>query len=178
MTSSDYDIEVFDDACAMREALRVKNTNNKARMIAGYCYPWISDRDKSKMDIILPGGFAAQWNFTTNEFATDENSFDQVGCIHSTQGLEFEYVGVIIGMDMQYVGGKVVTDYHRRYLKRDKTIANVRSAEDERLADRIIRNTYKTLLSRGQKGCYVYCEDCNLGKYIRQRLIEARQLGD
>ena len=174
----DYDIEVFDDACAMREALRVKNTNNKARMIAGYCYPWISDRDKSKMDIILPGGFAAQWNFTTNEFATDENSFDQVGCIHSTQGLEFEYVGVIIGMDMQYVGGKVVTDYHRRYLKRDKTIANVRSAEDERLADRIIRNTYKTLLSRGQKGCYVYCEDCNLGKYIRQRLIEARQLGD
>ena len=62
----DYDIRVFDDPCEMRDQLRVRNTNNKARMIAGYCYPWVSRKDKSRMDIKLPGGFEAQWNFTTD----------------------------------------------------------------------------------------------------------------
>ena len=168
----EYDIQIFDDPCEMREALRSKNTNNKARMIAGYCYPWVSDSDISLMDIKLPGGFEAQWNFTTNEFATHENSFEQVGCIHSTQGLEFDYVGIIIGKDLQFEDGKVITDYNQRYLKRDKTIQNVKTDEDKALADRIIRNTYKTLLSRGQKGCYIYCEDEQLRDYLRLRLSQ------
>ena len=172
----DYDIRVFDDPCEMREALREKNGHNKARMIAGYCYPWVSDKDKSKVDIILPGGFEAQWNFDTNRFATDEDSFEQVGCIHSTQGLEFDYVGIIIGMDMQYHDGKVITDYRQRFLKRDKSIAGVHTEADEKLADRIIRNTYKTLLSRGQKGCFVYCEDAELRNYIRHRLEQVRRM--
>ncbi|MBR5136889.1 MAG: DUF2075 domain-containing protein [Clostridia bacterium] len=166
----EYDIQIFDNPCEMREALRLKNTRNKARMIAGYCYPWVSDNDKSLIDIKLPDGFEAQWNFNTNEFATHENSFEQVGCIHSTQGLEFDYVGIIIGKDMRYEDGKVITDYNQRYLKRDKTIQNVKTDEDRKLADRIIRNTYKTLLSRGQKGCYIYCEDAKLRDYLRLRL--------
>ena len=170
----DYDIRVFDDPCEMREELRKRNGNNKARMIAGYCYPWVSDKDKSKVDIVLSNGFKAQWNFDTNQFATDENSFDQVGCIHSTQGLEFDYVGIIIGLDLQYHNGRVVTDYKQRYLKRDKSISGVATAEDEKIADRIIRNTYKTLLSRGQKGCYVFCEDPELRTYIKQRLEMVR----
>lgn len=170
-----YDIRVFDDAVTMRETLRKYNSNNKARMIAGYCYPWISDKDKSKMDIILRGGFEAQWNFNTNSFATDKNSFEQVGCIHSTQGLEFDYVGVIVGLDMKYNGGKVITDYKQRYLERDKTIANVHTLEDIQLADKIIRNTYKTLLSRGQKGCFIYCEDTELRNYIKKRLEFVKQ---
>lgn len=171
----DYGIKVFDDACQMREALREKNTRNKARMIAGYCYPWVSDSDKSLIDIRIRGGFEAQWNFTTDRFAIDPDSFEQVGCIHSTQGLEFDYVGIIIGMDMQYRNGKVITDYTRRYLKRDKTIQHVHTEEDRRLADRIIRNTYKTLLSRGQKGCYVFCEDEALGNYLKEKLAKARK---
>ena len=170
----EYDIKVFDDACIMREELRKKNMNNKARMIAGYCYPWVSDKDRSQIDIHLPGGFEAQWNFTTDRFASDPDSFEQVGCIHSTQGLEFDYVGVIIGLDMQYVDGHVITDYTQRYLKRDKTIQKVKTDADRALADRIIRNTYKTLLSRGQKGCYVYCQDEKLGKYIKERLSTVR----
>lgn len=166
----DYDIKVFDSPVDMREALRAKNGNNKARMIAGYCYPWVSDKDKSKIDISLPNGFEGQWNFDTNKFATDPESFEQIGCIHSTQGLEFEYVGVIIGLDMQFRDGKVVTDYTKRYLKRDKTISNVKTEEDRNKADKIIRNTYKTLLSRGQKGCYIYCEDTALGDHIKSWL--------
>ena len=168
----DYDIEVFDDACEMRDALRTKNTNNKARMIAGYCYPWLSQNDKSKMDIILPGGFKAQWNFTTEQFATDPDSFEQVGCIHSTQGLEFEYVGIIIGLDMVYKNNEVVTDYTKRD-RRDSSIPRGKTQEDRVLADKIIRNTYKTLLSRGQKGCYIYCQDNALRDYIKKRLSAA-----
>ncbi len=166
----DYDIKIFDSPVSMREALRAKNYNNKARMIAGYCYPWVSDKNKKLIDITLPGGFEAQWNFTTQEFATDPNSFEQVGCIHSTQGLEFDYVGIIIGLDMQYRDGKVITDYNKRFRKRDKTIGKVTNQVEKLRADKIIRNTYKTLLSRGQKGCYIYCEDKALGCYLKKRI--------
>ena len=169
----DYDIRMFDDACEMRDALRTKNANNKARMIAGYCYSWLSKNDKSKMDIILPGGFEAQWNFTTDKFATDPDSFEQVGCIHSTQGLEFEYVGIIIGLDMVYRDNEVVTDYRKRD-RRDSSIPRGKTQRDLLLADKIIRNTYKTLLSRGQKGCYIYCQDHALSDYLKKRLALAR----
>jgi DUF2075 family protein len=170
----DYDIRVFDDPSKMRDALRKKNTKNKARMIAGYCYPWLSKKDKSKTDIEI-GDFKAQWNFDTNSFATGKDSFEQVGCIHSTQGIEFDYVGVIIGLDMQYKDGRVITDYKERYSKSDKSITGVNTPEKEKLADKIIRDTYKTLLTRGQKGCYVYCQDERLGKYIKERLLSVHK---
>ena len=124
------------------------------------------------MDIILPGGFEAQWNFTTHMFASDPNSFDQVGCIHSTQGLEFEYVGIIIGLDLIYRDGNVVTDYKQRD-RSDKSIPRGKTQESLALADKIIRNTYKTLLSRGQKGCYIYCQDKALSDYLKKRLALA-----
>lgn len=170
----DYDIRVFDSAVEMREELRKHNSNNKARMIAGYCYRWSSKNDRSQNDIILPNGFAAQWNFDTNTFATAATSFEQVGCIHSTQGLEFDYVGIIIGKDLRFENNRVITDYRERD-SRDRTIQGVRNDADRALADRIIRNTYKTLLSRGQKGCFVYCEDTALAEHLRTRLSLVRQ---
>ncbi len=164
----EYDIRVFDDASTMRETLRPLNANNKARMIAGYCYEWNSKEDKSRMDIVLPGGFEAQWNFTTDSFAIDENSFDQVGCIHSTQGLEFDYVGIIIGKDLIYRDGEVLTDTGA--IARSDNSSGIRSCKDRAKADRLIRNTYKVLLSRGQKGCFVYCEDHALNEYMKARV--------
>lgn len=173
----DYDIRVFESPTKMREELRKHNTNNKARMIAGYCYPWESRYDKTKYDIFLPDNFKAQWNFTTTTFATDPDSFEQVGCIHSTQGLEFNYVGIIIGLDLRYCKERqmVITDYKKR-AKSDFTISGVKTEEDRLLADRIIRNTYRTLLTRGQKGCFVYCEDDSLSQYFRERLEYAKTL--
>ena len=177
---TDYDIEIFDSPRVMREQLRAKNTNNKSRMIAGYCYPWNSKNDKTKTDIVLEDGFRAQWNFTTDQFATDLDSFEQVGCIHSTQGLEFDYVGIIIGLDMRYENGKVITDRTKRAktdssVKGDNTLSGL---SKEALLDRIIRNTYKTLLSRGQKGCYVYCEDKPLSEYLKEKLRKAKEEGE
>lgn len=169
----DYEIKVFDNPCDMREALREKNRiKNKARMIAGYCYEWISKNDPTRFDIILPNDFKAQWNFSsTSTWAIDEDSFNQVGCIHTSQGLEFDYVGVIIGKDLKYRAGRVITDSRER-AKSDQSLRGLNQKEknDPMLGDRIIRNTYKTLLTRGQKGCYIYCEDEELQKYFKERI--------
>jgi uncharacterized protein len=168
----DYDVRLFDDPNLMYEALKSKNNNNKSRMIAGYTYEWVSKEDKTKFDIILNSNFKKHWNFSTDEFAIDPDSFDQVGCIHSTQGLEFDYVGIIIGMDLRYENGRVITDKDKT-AKSDKS-SGVRATKDLALADKIIRNTYKTLLSRGQKGCYIYCEDESLANYLREVLKNKR----
>ena len=164
----DYDVRVFDDPNKMRDELRKLNrVNNKARMLAGYCYNWISKTDSNALDIQLDNGFKAQWNFSnTQTWAIDEDSFEQVGCIHTSQGLEFDYCGVIIGKDLVYRNGKVLTDYTQRA----KTDQSLRGNRDIGLADRIIRNTYKTLLSRGQKGCFIYCEDKSLLTFIKQTI--------
>ena len=164
----DYDVKVFEDPSEMYAALKQKNNNNKSRMIAGYTYEWFSDKDKTQFDIFLPNGFKKQWNFDTEGFAIDPNSFEQVGCIHSTQGLEFDYVGIIIGMDLRYENGSVITD--RSKTAKSDNSSGVRTTKNIELADRIIRNTYKTLLSRGQKGCYIYCEDKNLSDFLKIKL--------
>lgn len=164
----DYDVRVFDNPNEMREELRKLNKkNNKARMLAGYCYNWVSKANPNAIDIKLENGFEAQWNFSnTQTWAIDENSFEQVGCIHTSQGLEFDYCGVIIGQDLVYRDGKVITDYH----KRAKTDQSLRGNNNLEIADKIIKNTYKTLLSRGQKGCFIYCEDKALSSYISKML--------
>lgn len=168
----DYDVQIFDSPSKMREALKEKNQNNKARMIAGYCYEWNSEKkakDSNIYDIELEDNFRAKWNFReTSTWAIDENSFDQVGCIHTSQGLEFEYCGIIIGKDLRYEDGKVITDKSKE-ASSDKS-SGIKSCKDEELADKLIRNTYKTLLSRGQKGCYIYCEDVALREYLKEKI--------
>lgn len=163
----DYDVKIFDSALSMKKALEKKNINNKARMIAGYCYDWKSKNNKDAYDIVFDDGFRAKWNFTTNEWATDIDSFNQVGCIHSSQGLEFDYVGVIIGEDLIYENGMVQTDYTKRS-KNDRSLFGIKKTRNYKLADKIIRNTYRTLLSRGQKGCYIYCENKQLSNHLKE----------
>lgn len=175
----DYDIRVYDDPVKMREDLRELNKiNNKARMIAGYCYEWVTQRnpDNDLYDIELGDNFKAKWNFrNTKTWAIDETSFDQVGCIHTSQGLEFDYIGVIIGNDLRYENGKVITDYTKR-AKSDRSLDGIQKYGRYKEADEIIRNTYKTLLTRGQKGCYIYCEDRALNKYLKERIELSKRM--
>lgn len=167
----DFDIKLFEDPNQMRMYLSQKNAiNNKARMLAGYCYEWASKNNPNgnTYDIYLENGFRAKWNFgNTSTWAIDADSFPQVGCIHTSQGLEFDYVGVIIGKDLRYENGKVITDPSKR-ARSDKSLVGISSNPLHVTADRIIRNTYKTLLTRGQKGCYIYCEDKALFAYLAQ----------
>ena len=136
-------------------------------MIAGYCYDWDVKHKRGDYDIYLEDGFKAKWNLEGDKiFAINPKSFEEVGCIHTTQGLEFDYVGVLIGKDLRYdeTLGAVVTD--KTQISKDDKSSGIRSASDD-VAEKLIKNTYKTLLTRGQKGCYIYCEDVALREYIK-----------
>lgn len=165
-----FDFRVFDSAVELREALREKNAiNNKSRMTAGYCYDWDVKKGRGDYDIILPDGFKAKWNLAGDKiFAINPNSFEQVGCIHTVQGLEFDYVGVLIGQDLRYdqSSGRIITD--KSMISKDDKTSGIRTSDDVQ-ARRLILNTYKTLLTRGQKGCYVYCEDKALSDYLKRK---------
>ncbi|WP_317395789.1 DNA/RNA helicase domain-containing protein, partial [Blautia hydrogenotrophica] len=94
--------------------------------------------------------------------------------IHTSQGLEFDYVGVIIGEDLRYEKGHVVTDFQKR-AKTDRSLSGIKKMFKEnpqkalKEADEIIKNTYRTLLTRGMKGCYIYCVDSGLREYLKER---------
>ncbi len=166
-----YEFKVFDDPSEMREALRIKNKiNNKARMVAGYCYDWDVKHHRGLYDIVIGKDFKAKWNLENdNIWAINPNSFEEVGCIHTAQGLEFDYVGVLIGKDLIFdqKTRRVITD--KNAISKDDKSSGIRTASDKE-AHRLILNTYKTLLTRGQKGCYVFCEDSALRDYYKMRL--------
>lgn len=149
--------------------------DGKARLVAGYCWEWETKRDPAAEADIVIGDFAMKWNLSSDRtFAISEGSIDQVGCIHTAQGLEFSYVGVIIGADLRYEQGRVITDFTKR-ARSDKSlhglIGPARRKDPHALQeiDDIIRNTYRTLMTRGMRGCYVYCVDPNLAAYLRSR---------
>ena len=175
----DYDFRVFDDPNELYDAIVKRNDNNKARMVAGYCWDWVKagQNNADVLDITIPEfGFAKSWNLgNTSTWAIDPKSIEQIGCIHTCQGLEFDYVGVIIGDDMRYENGRIVTDATKR-AKTDSSLKGLKKliAEDpdaaEEIADKIIKNTYRTLMTRGMKGCYVYCTDTSLAEYLKASL--------
>jgi|694.fasta_scaffold20147_2 DUF2075 family protein len=166
-----YDFRVFDNPSEMREALRQKNNLlGKSRMISGYTYEWTgnqSERTNNDFHIHLEGGFKAKWNLKKNgnySYVSDDDSFEEVGCIHTIQGIDLNYAGVIIGKDLTFNGKELVFD-KKKNAKSDKT-SGIRTASDE-LAKRLIRNTYNVLLTRGIHGTYVYCEDKALSNYLK-----------
>lgn len=165
------DVKVFDDPNEMRDKLRELNKiNNKARMIAGYCYDWNVKNGRGEYDIELPNNFKAKWNLENDDhWAVNPNSFEEVGCIHTCQGMEFDYVGVFIGKDLIYRDGHVCTN--RLAISKDDKTSGIRlSSTSNEEADKLIRRTYKVLLSRGLKGCYIYCEDKELACYLKKLL--------
>lgn len=174
----DYEVVLCDDPEDLRRAIIEKNkTDNRSRILAGYCWDWPKDsRKNSDFHDIKIGDFGISWNLDDGQaFAISEKSVNEAGCIHTTQGLEFDYVGVIIGDDMRYENGHVVTDFTKR-AKTDQSLKGIKKMFKEnpdkarKRADEIIKNTYRTLLTRGMKGCYIYCTDPGLREYIRSRL--------
>lgn len=173
----DYDFKVVDDPLELRRLIEEKNAvDHKARLVAGYCWEWVSKNKQEPINDITLGDFAMSWNLSDDKtFAISEGSINQVGCIHTTQGLEFSYVGVIIGDDLRFEHGKVVTDHTKR-AKSDKSlhglIGPIKKGDKQaaKEADEIIRNTYRTLMSRGMKGCFVYCTDKALASFLKSRI--------
>lgn len=174
-----YDFRVFDSPNQLREIILKKNSvNNKARLVAGYCWDWISKKDETLKDItIVDDNFAMRWNLASdvNLWILKQDSVNEVGCIHTCQGLEIDYVGVIIGPDLVVRNGVVVTDAAKRS-KMDSSVKGYQallkkdpqSARSK--ADAIIKNTYRTLMTRGMKGCYIYCTDKETNEWFKQSI--------
>ena len=179
--SRDYDFRVFDSPNDLRDFIFEKNKEkNKARLVAGYCWDWVSKKDKKAMDIVIPElQFGMQWNLAMhgNLWILNPESVSEVGCIHTCQGLEVEYVGVIIGPDLIVRNGEVITDPSKRAktdssLKGYKKMLAVDPKGANKKADAIIKNTYRTLMTRGMKGCYVFCTDLETQEYFRRSPTE------
>lgn len=178
----DYDIRILDTPDKVKDLIIEKNKEaNKARILAGYCWDWIKE-GKGRTDIhdIVIGNFSMSWNLdNTQTFAIDSNSVNEIGCIHTSQGLEFDYVGVIIGDDMRYKDGHIITDFTKR-AKTDQSLKGIKALYKKdpekalKEADEIIKNTYRTLMTRGMKGCYVYCTDSKLAEYLKQSIGRKR----
>jgi DUF2075 family protein len=174
-----YDFRIFDNPAELHDTIREKNRDsNKSRMVAGYCWNWVSRNDKTQADLAFPEfRYQANWNLTEHgsKWIIEPDSVSEVGCIHTCQGLELDYVGVIIGPDLVFRNGELTTEPAAR-AKTDKSLAGYKKtlkedpvAATER-ADAIIRNSYRTLMSRGMKGCYVYFTDKATAEYFKSQL--------
>lgn len=177
LNTEEYDFRVIDSPDELYKLIVDRNEENKARLVSGYYKEWISKNDSKKFDFELSNTFRKKWNLSrTKTWAIDKNSINEIGCIHTCQGLEFEYVGVIIGTDLRYENGKVVTDLtqnantDKTALVHTKALYKKNPEKAKEIADKIIKNTYKVLMTRGLKGCYIYCEDKPLADYIKSKL--------
>ncbi len=167
---NNYDFKVFDTAYEMRDALREMNRQyGDSRMVAGYTYEWDSESDPNcEYDIELDDGkFRAKWNMRKEDYSWlyDNNSFEDVGCIHTCQGLDMQYCGVIMGNDIRYENGKVIFD--KTKIAKSDYSSGIRTCSDDQKAARLIRNTYNVLLTRGMRGTFIYCEDEKLREHIK-----------
>lgn len=175
-----FDLQVFDSPQALHEAIRKKNeASNKARVVAGYCWNWVSKRDPKRFDIEIPGhDYRRRWNLASDGslWIVAKQSVEEVGCVHTSQGLEVDHVGVIIGPDLVVRNGRILTRPEHR-ARTDQSLKGFRkllkgdpdAAREQ--ADRIIKNTYRTLLTRGMKGCYVFCTDPETNAYFRSKIV-------
>ena len=173
----DFDFRVFDSPNDLRDTIFTKNRiNNKARLVAGYCWDWVSTKQPEKDDIVLVEfNFSMKWNLKTdgNLWIMKPEAVNEIGCIHTCQGLEVDYIGVIIGPDLIVRNGEIITDAAQRS-KMDSSVKGYKKLLKEdpvaakQRADLIIKNTYRTLMTRGQKGCYIYCTDSETNAYFAE----------
>lgn len=181
LDNTDYEFKIVESPQELRDIIFEKNKiNNKARLVAGYCWDWKSknSRDESVKDIVLADGeFAMRWNLADygSRWIINPESVTEVGCIHTSQGLELDYIGVIVGPDMIARDSKILTDASKRSkqdasLKGYKRLLQEEPVNGQYKLDIRIKNTYRTLMTRGMKGCYVYFTDKDTEEYFRSRL--------
>ena len=180
---AEFDFRVIDSPGELRQLILQKNSErNRARMVAGYCWKWPSKKDASAYDIVMPEhGFQARWNLTKDGglWMVSPESVEEVGCIHTCQGLEVDYIGVIVGDDLVVRDGEVITRPEKRAssdrsIQGWKQLAKVNADLAHEKTDAIIKNTYRTLMTRGMRGCYVYFTDRETADFFRSRLTGMR----
>lgn len=170
-TSSGYDFKLYDDVKEMVEQIKKKNLEyGLARIVAGYAWPWKTIKGKADYDIEIDG-LKLVWNSTMSDWVNSKNAINEVGCIHTVQGYDLNYAGVIIGPEISYDSqSRRISVNPRKYMD----INGKRSVADPAELERYVINIYKTLLTRGIKGTYVYIHDLELRKLFKDSIIFAQ----
>ncbi|MEU4422069.1 DUF2075 domain-containing protein [Actinoplanes sp. NPDC024001] len=170
-----FDLRVADSPEELEAFLATKEAAGEtARMSAGYCWPWSDpNRDDTLVPDVKIGTWSRPWNVKSDRsvgeapgspfWATDPNGFGQVGCVYTAQGFEYEWSGVIIGPDLVARDGRLIT---RREECKDPAFRSRKSVSDDE-ADKLIRNTYKVLMTRGMRGTVVYAADEETRAFLR-----------
>jgi DUF2075 family protein len=169
----DYDLRMFDDLSEMRrEILAREAEHGLSRLVAGYAWDWRSKKDRSAFDIELDG-LQLRWNSVATDWINSPTSIEEVGSIHTVQGYDLNYAGVIIGADLRLdpATGRIIVDRENYRDQRGKennpTLGKVYTDGD---LLRYIVNVYAVLLTRGMRGTYLYVVDPQLRNHIRRVL--------
>lgn len=164
-----YDFQIFDNIQEMIDLIKVKDREfGICRMLAGYAWEWISKNDISKFDIKIQNT-DLKWNSTKDNWIYSKNAINEVGCIHTVQGYDLNYAGVIIGPELSYdFENKKFIFYKHLY----KDINGKKSVQSGQELLEFVLNIYKVLLTRAIKGTYVYICDENLKKYINGEMVK------
>lgn len=169
-TFEGYDFRMFDSVAEMRDEIRRRDAEaGLSRLLAGYAWEWKTKNDKTGYDIEI-GGSRLRWNSTQTDWIASPKSIDEVGSIHTVQGYDLNYAGVIIGLDLRYDAraGRLVVDrgsYFDKKGKENNPVLGKSYSDDDLL--RFVRNIYTVLLTRGIRGTYVYVCDPALRAYLR-----------
>ncbi|KAB1656978.1 DUF2075 domain-containing protein [Pseudoclavibacter sp. CFCC 11306] len=172
-----YDLRFFDDLGEMHEEIRKRDAEvGLSRLVAGFAWPWNSKNDKSVPDIV-EDGVALQWNWAQTDWIASPHAIDQVGSIHTVQGYELNYAGVIIGRDLQLdrSTGRLMfsrDDYYDKKGKENNAQLGITYSDEELL--KFVRNIYRVLMTRGMLGTYVYVCDAELKERLKS-LVPSRQ---
>jgi DUF2075 family protein len=157
-----------------RELRRLNDGHGSARITAGFCWPWSKPTDDGRLvpDVRI-GDWSMPWNSSSEKYvdgappralwATDPAGIDQVGCIYTAQGFEYDWAGVIIGPDVKFLDGHLTTDNRAN---KDRGVP--RSSLTEEQASPYIRNSYKVLLTRAMTGAIVYATDPQTQAYLKE----------
>lgn len=173
-----FEFKIFDSPETLEEAIRRKAREGfSARMTAGFCWEWSKHNPKHALnDDVVIGKYKRPWNARHEAvnlpkgvpkaqfWAYDPNGIDQIGCVYTAQGFEFDYVGVIFGNDIIYSFNEGNWVGHRENSK-DPVVRKAKS----KFVD-LVKNTYRVLLSRGLKGCYVHFLDPDTEKFFQSRM--------
>ncbi len=165
-----YDLRFFDDVTEMRHAIFARDRElGLSRLVAGYGWSWPSKKDKAAFDIDLDG-IKLRWNSRIVDWIASPKSLEEVGSIHTVQGYDLNYAGVIIGPELRWdaENGRLKLDkksYRDRGAKQDNGVLGIKFSDAELLA--LVRNIYRVLLTRGMRGTYVYVCDPALRERLR-----------
>jgi DUF2075 family protein len=169
-----YDLRFFDDVGEMVSAVRQRDQEHGlARLVAGYAWKWVSKKDRSRSDVTI-GSHSFRWNSTATDWINSPGSLDEVGSIHTVQGYDLNYAGVMIGPDLRWDESthRIAFDrthYFDKKGKENNPKLGVAYSDDDLLT--FVRNIYAVLMTRGIRGTYVYVCDTALREHLRQFFV-------